>query len=298
MNFGSHFQTMKKVETDSKRRVTKARATVDWNGHETKTSTTRDTTKTKSDMYIMHIVLIDSMLQTALVASSAGHIADLACMVPKMIEDASFIAPYGVEQANSLVVHAISEQTGPGSIRIAAELYSSNGELCGQMGNVTAVAFQGIQDDQSAIDERHPMMKIIWKPDITKLTARTAPGVSKHLARVAAQMDDKGLGTSLGKLAEMGCVFAHKQPRLDILELGGPFGGFAGVRLAYSVPELPFLAMHRTHVAIIMTRMSYWSKISVLLMLLPITLRRRRHTMLAAPMTSLCVPTLRLATRL
>ena len=31
LNFGSHFQTMKKVETDSKRRVMKARATVDWN---------------------------------------------------------------------------------------------------------------------------------------------------------------------------------------------------------------------------------------------------------------------------
>ena len=227
LNFGSHFQTMKKVATDSKRRVMKARATVDWNGDETRISTTSDITKANGDIYIMHPTLIDSMLQTALVASSAGHIANLACMVPKTIEQAIFIAPYDAEQANSLVVDAISELTGPGSLKIAAELHGSNGELCGQMDNVTAVAFQGVQDDQSAIDERHPMMKVIWKPDITKLTTKTAPGLSKHLAKVAAQLDDKDLRSSLGKLAEMVCVFAHKKPRLKILELAGPFGGFA-----------------------------------------------------------------------
>ena len=240
LNFGSHFQTMKKVETDSKRRVMKARATVDWNGNGTKMNTTKDTTKTKGDTYIMHPVLIDSMLQTTLVASSAGHIANLACMVPKMVEDANFIATYSVKQANSLVVDAISEQTGLGSLRIAAELHGSNGELCGQMENVTAVAFQGVQDDQSAIDERHPMMKLIWKPDITKLTTKTAPGLSKHLAKVAAQLDDKGLRSSLGKLAEIVCVFAHKKPRLNILELGDPSGGFARSALGLFRAGTPF----------------------------------------------------------
>ena len=227
LNFGSHFQSMKRVETDSKRRVMKARATVEWNGNGANLSTTTDLTKADGDMYIMHPTLIDSMLQTALVASSAGHIAHLACMVPKTIEEAVFIAPCDVEQANSLVVDAISEQTGPGSLRISAELHGSNGELCGQMENVTAVAFQGVQDDQSAIDQRHPMMKVIWKPDITKLTTKTAPGFSRHLAKVAAQLDDKDLRSSLGKLAEMVCVFAHKKPRLNILELGDSFGGFA-----------------------------------------------------------------------
>ena len=227
LNFGSHFQTMKIVETDRKRRAMKARALVDWNDNGTRLSTTGDITKTNGDMYIMHPTLIDSMLQTALVASSAGHIANLACMVPKTIEEANFIAPYDAGQANPLVVDAISEPTGPGSLKIAAELLGSNGEVFGQMENVTAVAFQGVQDDQSAVDERHPMMKVIWKPDSTKLTTKTAPGFSKYLAQVAARLNDKDLRSSLGKLAEMVCVFAHKKPRLSILELGGPSGGFA-----------------------------------------------------------------------
>lgn len=227
LNFGSHFQTMKKVETDSKRRVMKARATVDCNGNGANLGPAKESEKDKIQEYILHPVLIDSMLQTALVASSAGHIANLACMVPTVIEEANFIALDGVEQANSLVVDAFSEQTGLASLKIAAELHGSNGELCGQMDNVTAVAFQGIQHDQSAIDERHLMMKVIWKPDITKLTPKTAPGLSNHLADIAAQLDDKGISSNLGKPAELVCVFAHKKPRLNILELGGPCGGFA-----------------------------------------------------------------------
>ena len=175
LNFGSHFQTMKQAETDSKRRAMKARATVDWNGSGANLSPTKGSSLDKDNRYILHPVLIDSMPQTALVASSAGHIPNLACMVPTAIETAHFIAPYGVEQAESLVVDAISEQTGLASLKIAAELHGNSGELCGQMLNVTAVAFQGIHHDQSAIDERHPMMKVIWKPDISKLTPRTAP---------------------------------------------------------------------------------------------------------------------------
>jgi len=232
LNFGSHFQTMKVIETDSKRKVMKARATVDYNQGGTP----------EAD-YIMHPTLIDSMLQTALVASSAGHIANLACMVPTAIEEANFIAPGSDEQADSLVVDAVSEKTGLGSIRISADLHGSNNELCGQMENVTAVAFQGVRDDQSAIDERHPMMKVIWKPDVTKLTSKNAPGFAEHLAEISSQVKDKDLPSNLGKLAEMVCVLAHKKPRLNILELGGQSivsGAFARTALDLLRADTPF----------------------------------------------------------
>ena len=195
LNFGSHFQTMKTIETDSKRKVMKARASVEYDRGSGLEST-----------YIMHPTLIDSMLQTALVASSAGHIANLACMVPTAIEEADFIAPLDAEQSQPLIVGAMSKPTGVGSIQISTELLSENNKLCGQMSNVTAVAFQGVQDDQSAIDERHPMMKVIWKPDVTKLSSKTAPGFSEHLAKIAAQLNTKHIPTNLGKLAEMLCV--------------------------------------------------------------------------------------------
>lgn len=38
--------------------------------------------------YIMHSITIDTMLQTALIASSAGVIKDLNCKVPTTLEQA------------------------------------------------------------------------------------------------------------------------------------------------------------------------------------------------------------------
>ena len=220
LNFGPHFQTMRKTETDRRRKVMKARATVSCDDE-----TSRD--PMNGGAYIIHPVIIDSMLQTALVASSAGQIANLACMVPTGIEAASFVAPGCADRANLSTVNAFSEPTGLGSLRASADLYDRNGELCGQMDNVTAVAFQGVQEEQSAIDDRHPMMKIIWKPDIAKLTPKSASGFSEYLAETAAQLDNKILPSTLVNLAELVCVFAHKNPRLKILELGGPSGDFA-----------------------------------------------------------------------
>lgn len=47
----------------------KARATVGWNGTGANLGPTNEPAKDQDDVYIIHPVLIDSMLQTALVAS-------------------------------------------------------------------------------------------------------------------------------------------------------------------------------------------------------------------------------------
>ena len=208
LNFGPHFQTMKKIETDSKRGIMKACATVDYSKGG----------RPEAD-YILHPTVIDSMLQTALVASSGGQIAKLECRVPTAFEEATFIVPKNLQAGEPLVTVAASEKTGPGSIRVFVDLVANSNEICGQLKGVSAVAFQGVQDDVQAIDERHPMMKIIWKPDITKLGARTAPGFSDYLTQVALESDKEELSTNLAQLAELVCIQAHKQLRVRILEL-------------------------------------------------------------------------------
>ena len=218
LNFGKDFQSMQKVETDSKQKIMCARSTVNYltgggEGH-----------ATQSD-YIMHPITIDSLLQTALVASSAGTIGKLACIVPTCVEHAQFVPPASSDESKWLV-DAVSEPTGLGSIKIAAELHDSQGNVCAQMENVSAVAFQGVQEGESAIDERHPMMKVIWRPDITKLTTENAPGFADHLNEMAVKSDGI-IPLNIRKLAEMVAVYAHKNPRINILELGNRNGVFA-----------------------------------------------------------------------
>ena len=218
LNFGKDFQSMQKVETDSKQKAMCARSTVNYltgggQGH-----------TTQSD-YIMHPITIDSLLQTALVASSAGEIGKLACMVPTCLEHIQFAPPASSDEPTWLV-DAVSKHTGLGSINIAAELHDSQGNVCAQMENVSAVAFQGVQEDESAIDGRHPMMKVIWKPDITKLTSENVPGFADHLNEMAVK-NDETIPLNIRKLAEMVAVYAHKNPRINILELGSKNNVFA-----------------------------------------------------------------------
>lgn len=218
LNFGKDFQSMQKVETDSKQKAMCARSTVNYltgggEGYTTQSS------------YIMHPITIDSLLQTALVASSAGTIGNLACVVPTCIEHAQFTPPVSGEKSTWLV-DAVSKPTGLGSINIAAELHDGHGNFCAQMDNVSAVAFQGAQENDSAIDDRHPMMKVIWMPDITKLTTETASGFADHLVEAAAK-NDEAVPLNLRKLAEMVAIYAQRDPRIHILELGNRSGVFA-----------------------------------------------------------------------
>ena len=219
LNFGKDFQSMQKVKTDSKQDMMCAQATVSYltgggEGH-----------ATQSD-YMMHPITIDSLLQTALIASSAGTIGKLGCVVPTVIEHAQFSPPAGDADQPTWFVNAVAKPTGLGSINIAAELHDAQGNVCAQMENVSAVAFQGVQEDESTIDERHPMMKVIWKPDITKITSDNVAGFADHLTQAAANRENTVL-LNVRKLAEMVAVYAQKNPRINILELGNSSGIFA-----------------------------------------------------------------------
>ena len=217
LNFGPAFQSMEKIEIDRKREHMSARAAV-------KCLTGGGAGIPTQSSYIMHPITIDAMLQTALVASSAGVISKLTCMVPTVIEHARFRA--SVSSSESWIVDAISEPVGPGSIQIAAEIHDGQGQVCGQLEHVSAVAFQGANENESSIEGRHPMMRVIWKPDITKLTGTNVQGYSTYLAAAATAFPEISLSENLIGLAALSGIVAHKKPRVNILELGNPSPNF------------------------------------------------------------------------
>jgi len=215
LNFGPDFQSMEKIETDRKSSAMRARSTVTYqNGGGSGVDTQSD--------YIMHPITIDSLLQTALIASSSGVLSKVTCKVPTAIEIACFRAPSSDATRVGWTVDAISNPVGPGSIQISAEIHK-DGEVCGQFINVSAVAFQGAMQDESDLDGRHPMMKALWKPDITKITPRTAAAFSPFLSEAAnppPHLQYPLENEHLYKLAAMVGIVAHKKPRVNILELG------------------------------------------------------------------------------
>lgn len=219
LNFRREFQSMQRVRTDIKQTVMCAQASVHY-------LTGGGEGQSTQSNYMIHPITIDSLLQAALVASSAGTIGKIRCFVPTVIEHATFTPPIGEIDGSVWVVDAVSKPTGIGSINIAAELHDGRGNICAQMENVSAVAFQGVEESESVIDQRHPMMKVIWKLDITKLTSENAAGFADHLAEATVQNDHAG-SINLQKLAELVAIYAHKNPRVNILELGNASGTFA-----------------------------------------------------------------------
>ena len=214
--FGPAFQSLEQIKTDRQKQAMYARSTV-------KYLVGGGGGVTKQSDYIIHPITIDSMLQTALIASSAGSINNLTCMVPTSIEHARFDTPSSFTE-ESWLINATSESVGPGSIQIAAELHNGSGQVCGQLENVSAVAFQGERKEES-LDVRHPMMRVIWKPDITKLEASNAHRFSVHLANTTVTSDIL-LADNLRRFAAMIGIIAHKKVRINILELGNPASQF------------------------------------------------------------------------
>ncbi|RAH71709.1 uncharacterized protein BO66DRAFT_400146 [Aspergillus aculeatinus CBS 121060] len=192
LNFGDSFRTIESVATHRRKKLPYAQATVPY-----KTGSIRGT-EVESE-YIVHPITIDALFQTGLIASSAGLLTDLPCKVPTSIIDAK------------------SEALGLGVIQINAELHDGNGEVCAQLKDVKLITFQGAAADQNE-DERHPMLRVVWKPDISKIQE------SSHLATYVKSFNAtrrNSLPNNLVSFTAVVDLVAHKNPTLDILELGG-----------------------------------------------------------------------------
>ncbi len=214
LNFGPTFQTMKKIETHRKKRIMHTRAEVPYlqgGGHG----------KTKQSDYVIHPITIDTMFQAAIIASSAGIMKDLTCKVPTMIEAARFKAPKSNAEDQMWTVDSVSQPIGFSAIMIAGELHDGQGQVCAQVENVSAVTFQGA-GPEVVEDERHPMLRVTWKPDISKLQPHNLEHFLPYINSAGAVPPIDGADATLRRLAGLVDLFAHKDPRVRILEIGQP----------------------------------------------------------------------------
>lgn len=214
LNFGPTFQTMNKIETHRKKQIMHARAEVPYlqGGGQG---------KTKQSDYVIHPITIDTMFQAAIIASSAGVMKDLTCKVPTMIEAARFKAPKANEEGQLWTVDSVSQPIGFSAILIAGEVHDGQGQVCAQVENVSAVTFQGA-GPEAIEDERHPMLRVTWKPDISKLQPSNLEHFLTYVNSAASIPPTDGADATLRRVAGLIDLFSHKDPRVRILEVGQP----------------------------------------------------------------------------
>lgn len=178
--------------------------------------------------YTIHPITIDALFQAGIIANTSGVVRDLTAKVPVHIEHMMLRAPRAshstVPVKDKLNVKAVSEPVGFGTIRVSGELYDEDGSTLLRISRCRLVAYQsGIQQQDE--DERHPMLRVLWKPDITQLGPSDGIQFSSYIEQYVARATTSETfvdtatdhGAAVARLAAVVDLMAHKNPRLRIL---------------------------------------------------------------------------------
>ena len=188
--------------------------------------------------YAIHPITIDAMLQTAIVATTAGVTRDLRAMVPVSIDVASFETPSAIRASESWFIDANAQTVGFGAAEINAELRDNNGRVIAQMNRTRLVSY----DATTQIDasERHPMLRVLWKPDLIGLGIMPSEPLTSYLNDFVEEAHSEISDEGLLKLGAVINLLSHKNPSLRVLELANDVDAITEATLGLLHAKAPF----------------------------------------------------------
>lgn len=168
--------------------------------------------------YVIHPITIDAMLQTAIVATCSGVTKDLRAKVPVVIDSAVFkTTEPGTDEPWYIVSQA--DVVGFGAAEINAQLGNQGHGVVAQLKKTRLAPYDAAVEIKSS-EKRHPMLRVLWKPDIYGLGLMPADQFTAYLDEFAAEAHSDISDEGLLKLGAALCLLSHKNPRLRILEVG------------------------------------------------------------------------------
>lgn len=215
LNWGPHFAVMEEIFCDRARQAHQACAT---------THLLRGgNSGLKGQLqYLVHPITIDAMLQTAFVATTGGWVKNLRATVPVTMDSVHFspLAMLDMNTCKKWFIDSVSERVGFGTVKIAAELYNPSGQVMVCMSNVRCIAYQGSIQNETP-EQRNPLARVAWKPDITVLSAGANGNFSRYLDWFAESYKVHGImvNENVKRFAGSLDLVVHKRPYHRILEL-------------------------------------------------------------------------------
>jgi hypothetical protein len=213
LSFGPLFQSMKNIFTDRHRKLHFAESKVSFlNGG--------DPATTGYSTYTVHPITIDSLLQTAIVASCKGVSNDLYGKVPVEIGNLEMLLDGSSAPSSLYYVRASSTKVGFDAVQLAGELEDPTGRIVLKAMDLRAINYRETSMAPKSTLQRNPALRVLWKPDITTLTPSS--DVAQEYARKFRQYshtDWVGDGSGID-VAAMLDLLTHKYGRMNILELG------------------------------------------------------------------------------
>ncbi|KAI1104957.1 reducing type I polyketide synthase 10 [Jackrogersella minutella] len=208
LNFGPQFQSITEFETPrmKKHSFTSAKAPL---------------LRTCGDVlsvYPIHPITLDAMMQTTIVATTAGRPRDLRAKVPTRFPSITVntpLTPAGVP----CQIHAVAQSTGFGSAEVGAEIVGEDGAILARMDKLRLAPYHAAAKGD-AEDTRHPVLRVLWKPDPFGLGPLNNESAQRHFEHFVEEANSQVADSNILKLGSVLDLLAHKNPRLRILELG------------------------------------------------------------------------------
>ncbi|TRX91638.1 hypothetical protein FHL15_007420 [Xylaria flabelliformis] len=219
LQYGQYFQSIKSLQTGPNPVVT---------GTCTLRSSVADEDR---NQYVVHPVAIDSCLQMGIMSSALGNVDSLRAYLPIFIEECLICPeePYDFGLHNRTLkgyLYAQSSKTSFTTQRIDCTLEGPEGETLVNFKGARMTLYTGrlTEDtiDKTASFQRHPCLRVNWKPDIQLLNPSLSAPLSSYIDNFRLHQDAEILDDE--RLAVVGALIdlaGHKNPQLKVLELGG-----------------------------------------------------------------------------
>ncbi|RFU78519.1 polyketide synthase [Trichoderma arundinaceum] len=167
-------------------------------------------------VYPIHPITLDAMIQLAIVATTKGVPKELIALVPTRL--ASAVIKTSTDYSDQdCRMNSTVQKTGFGYSTGGVEIVTKDSEVVAQFDNLRLAPYQsGSQQEE---DRRHPVLRILWKPDVYGLDFMTSKDMEIHAQKFADEANSPVSDDGLLKMGAILDLLVHKNPVLRILEL-------------------------------------------------------------------------------
>ena len=171
--------------------------------------------------YPVHPVVIDACLQASIMGGTAGNIETLKAYLPVFINHCRVSRPSANQVGMEAFIHTQSQSTGFATKKISATVRDNSEKVVVDLANARLTLYNGKTEKvHSADSERHPFLRVIWKPDVARIDGSSQQHLRKYLQTFLDSRPGLADSQSVGVAAGLIDLVGHKNPRLRALELG------------------------------------------------------------------------------
>ena len=168
-------------------------------------------------LYALHPATIDGILHAALIASADGILKDFRLRIPVEIGSMRIQMPPLYPLNEPLIIRGAAEPIELEAGRTLVEVSGRQHETFIQVKNCRLVIPFQSKPDQA--QERHPMLKVSWKPDISRLEQDNHGAFATYCKSIPLRHSLNNDNPTWQELLSATDLIVHKNPGLRIAKL-------------------------------------------------------------------------------